>query len=487
MPMIPCDPSCCNVTSLLCDPATGGRVYVVINLNENTTSYINENATPWTGDPATLVDCHPDIVVTSDGTTTGVSQSGEFMSIIDITLLGNSPGNLLAIDSNGGLFVDCAALAACVPTITTDGDSTGVTTSGGVTDIVVTSGDADNDLTIGTDGGTYFNLCDALSMLAVTNDVPNDGVTGEMVVGIDENGDCVLFDPPEGCCVVSTTMCDPATGEAIIVAIDLSAGTSTYWMDNGSAWTGDANTLVDCSSYVDCSGAAVAPGSAILTVSDVTNGGYGLYMPFVPDPADPTGCSPAPRTSCLDVPAFTVNYSNIEYTSAGGSSNWIPQHEEEVFISNPTTANNFNPPNFTIPAGSAPGIYTVPGSEFCHRIENTQPCRKITCLTFQGYGYWQANVLSSDWFVQQYGTLTNNVNGTLFPTSNCDETWTQIRNRTPQIYVFNMGYCYSRTTLDPGEYMEQCGGLEIRVLASGSTDLTFSYGTVGGNGFCFVH
>lgn len=294
MPMIPCAEL--DVSYVLCDPANSNAyVYVVSDLVEGGAAYYNGDGTVWAGDPATLVECQAVLVATTDGNVLGVTQSGDADHIVDITLLSTDPNNLVVTGTDGGVFLDCLTVEACLPelVVTTNGTALGVThdaTDDHIVDITVVSGDTGNDIVVGSDGGAFLNICDGLSALIVTNDVPNDGVTGEMIVGIDENGDCVLFDPPEGCCIVSTTLCDPASGEAVIVAIDISSGTSSYYIDNGTVWAGDPSTLVSCTGYVDCGGAAIAPGSRLITADDLITAGAGLSIAWV-DSGD--GCTPA--------------------------------------------------------------------------------------------------------------------------------------------------------------------------------------------------
>ncbi len=121
------------------------------------------------------------------------------------------------------------------------------------TDLVVTingspvgvaqSGDADHivDLTI-----PDTDVCAVVQSFPVTGDVPNDGVTGELLMGIDANGDCVLFDPPQGCCIATANLCAP-DGTPVIVAMDIGTGTATYWdATTALAWTGTPADLVDC-------------------------------------------------------------------------------------------------------------------------------------------------------------------------------------------------------------------------------------------------
>ena len=252
--MIPCNTGCCVVSDTLCDVATGGRVFVALDISEGTTTYYNENGTPWVGDPATgLQDCViiPDetpLVVTTEGNSTGVSQSGTVDHIVNITLLGTGAGQLLTLDPNGGLFLDCDAIAGCVtiPDITSDGDTLGVTVSGGTTDIVVTSTDPDNEITIGSDGGSYFNLCDAIKNVPQATDTAVPGVGIELFGVNVVTGECERYFPQEDCCFITAQMCDPANDETVLVAIDTSGGPSSYYTQTGAAWAGDPTTLEEC-------------------------------------------------------------------------------------------------------------------------------------------------------------------------------------------------------------------------------------------------
>lgn len=428
----------CCISSVLCDPVSGTPVIIGTDLESGVTQYFNNDGTAYTGDAAALVACAPDetvLLVTTNGTVLGVTQSG-------------------------------------------DADHT--------VDIVVVSADVGNDVTIGADGGAYLNVCDTVGLLPASGDTPNDaGAVGELLLGIDENGDCVLFDPPQGCCVISEKLCDPVTGAPVIVAIDLNGGPTQYFTGEGTAWAGTPADLVDCGGFVDCAGDTVAPGSKLLTVSDVIDSGHGLYFPFVPDPADPSGCRPAPRTSCLDVPAFTINDENKQYSSAAGQAGWVDDYFAQDIVSNPSGPNNFTPPAFTLAAGTAIGEYVIPGSLFCHEITNETDCRKQTCLVNQGFGYWQANVHSS-WMFAIYGTQENFVNGVSGGSFACDETWTQFKFEPSGNYSYNLGMCYSRNVLLPGDVVEHCTEIKIRVFWSGTEDVEFIFGTVGGNGFCWL-
>ncbi len=150
--------------------------------------------------------------VTTDGSGCGVNQTG---AAIDITLLSTDPDNLLTLGGDCGLFLDCAAIVPCL-----------------------LSTDPDNDLSLGSDDALYFNLCDNLTAIAPSGDAPNTGgATGETLIGLDANGDCVRFNPQPPCERVSWSMaeycddplclpCEPVFADAIITDIAICAGSA---------------------------------------------------------------------------------------------------------------------------------------------------------------------------------------------------------------------------------------------------------------------
>lgn len=190
--------SCC-ISSTLCDPATGAPVIVALDIGDGITTYVNSDGTPWPGDPATLVACIPEetaLVVTTDGNATGVGQSGNVDHIVDLVVTDPDAANLLTVGPGGGSFLDCAAIAACDTgpdlVVTTDGDATGVAQSGTndhTVNIIVTSTDTDNLISVGADGGSFLD-CDAIAACSTApefNKVGSDGT----VSAFDSAVDCV--------------------------------------------------------------------------------------------------------------------------------------------------------------------------------------------------------------------------------------------------------------------------------------------------------
>ena len=100
------------------------------------------------------------LVVTTDGSTAGVAQSGVNGHTLDITILGDVVGNLLSVSPNGGVGITCADIAGC---FTSNDSSVVITTNAdGTTNFAVTGGaqaksTVTQDLTTGevthSDGG----------------------------------------------------------------------------------------------------------------------------------------------------------------------------------------------------------------------------------------------------------------------------------------------------------------------------------------------
>lgn len=137
-----------------------------------TFTYVNEAGVSVVVDMS-LFDLSPDVVVTTDGTGTGVSQSGILNHTIDITVLSADALNALTTGTDGGVF----SAAETVSVVTTDGTATGVTQSGTsdhVVDIALLSTDALNALTTGTDGGVFGS---AETTSVVTTDGTATGVS----------------------------------------------------------------------------------------------------------------------------------------------------------------------------------------------------------------------------------------------------------------------------------------------------------------------
>lgn len=140
-------------------------------------------------DVAACVPAEAVLVINTDGTPNGVAQSGQADHIVDITILGDVAGNLLSTSPNGGVGVTCEDILACITpetplVVTTNGTATGVAQSGTndhVVDITVTSTDATNIASVGPDGGTLVtcedvNACVVETDLVVTTDGTTTGV-----------------------------------------------------------------------------------------------------------------------------------------------------------------------------------------------------------------------------------------------------------------------------------------------------------------------
>ena len=243
----------------------------------------------------------PEIVVLTNGDSDGVVQTGAFGQNIDILLLSGDVDNSLSIGSDGALFFNCDD---CIPdlVVTTDSTTLGVTLSGTadhVLDIVLLSLDADNDLATGADGGLFFNLCDNLTGLAATADSPNtNGAAGETLIGIDENGDCVRFNPQAPCERVSWSMaeycddplclpCEPVFATAIITDIAICAGSIA-----------DGDQAFD----ITVNGATVA--TATLPAGDTSLAVNGLSLALAAGDmlaAVPVSAVPAAPSACITV------------------------------------------------------------------------------------------------------------------------------------------------------------------------------------------
>lgn len=129
-------------------------------------------STGWTAnlECADIDGCLPDLVVTTDGNTTGVTQSGAHDHTANIVLLSTDADQILRTGTDGGLLLDCATAAACVtiptiptPDITTDGNTLGVNVNPADPydiDINVTSANAGQIASTGTDGGTLITCAD---------------------------------------------------------------------------------------------------------------------------------------------------------------------------------------------------------------------------------------------------------------------------------------------------------------------------------------
>ena len=145
--------------------------------NPATGDVLTWNGTDWTCEPLPPESI---LVVTTDGDTVGVAQSGTNDHTVDIIVTDPDSGNLLTVGPNGGSFLDCAAIDGCLPQLilTTDGNPVGVTPNPADPwdiDITLWSTDPGNILQIGSDGGLYWD-CDALNTCPVSSLVDvNDG------------------------------------------------------------------------------------------------------------------------------------------------------------------------------------------------------------------------------------------------------------------------------------------------------------------------
>ena len=112
-------------------------------------------ATISTGVDGLRVDETP-LQVTTNGNTTGVALSGTNNHVLDITLLSADPGQIASLGSDGGIYIDCAAIEACI--------SADIFLSGSTFD------DATNILTLTlNDGNSYpVNLTDLMDVYSTT-------------------------------------------------------------------------------------------------------------------------------------------------------------------------------------------------------------------------------------------------------------------------------------------------------------------------------
>ncbi len=220
--------SSCNVTTNLCAP-DGQTVIVDIDLSTNTKTYTLPTGVAWTGNPQSLTHCTNDecnctIVSQNTGNLiTSGSDDGAYLNCAAVAgcvpptvVVSNNAGNLITLGTDGAAYLNCAAIEVCVSTpnipdlvVTTNGTPTGVSQSGTsdhIVNILLLSGAAGNDLTIGSDGGLFYDTCDTLKNLPNSGVVP---VVGERFIGINANGDCVRFPVIDTCTAIQNF---PASG-----------------------------------------------------------------------------------------------------------------------------------------------------------------------------------------------------------------------------------------------------------------------------------
>ena len=194
--------------------------------------------------PAVVL-CETPLVVTTDGNVTGVAQSGTNDHIVDITLLGDVAGNILSTSPNGGLGVTCDDIVDCETPLllTTDGNATGVTLSGTnehTVNIVVTSTDADQIGSIGTDGGTLVTCEDVLGCVNIegAGDITVTGTGTDadpFVVSYTDVDAPVVVTGGDNTTVTGTgTAADPYVIDTCCASVISSDGTATVTPGAGS-------------------------------------------------------------------------------------------------------------------------------------------------------------------------------------------------------------------------------------------------------------
>ena len=217
--------------------------------------------------------------ITTDGTAAGVA--GDYAAGWDITLLGAEPGQLLRTDANGGLFLDCAAIADCIPPetltsltgINAAGEIVYVDENGNSNPITVWSQDSTSILTQGSDGGVFLDCAAVIGCFAgITTDGDSTGISG-----------------------------DYANGWDITI---LGAGT-------GQLLTSDTNggIFLDCAAVLGCFGGIDSADNSVVVTGDATNG----FDLSVTHPTPPS----VPFQTCADVLACMP-----EITGPGVTGNW---------------------------------------------------------------------------------------------------------------------------------------------------------------------
>ena len=170
--------------------------------------------------------CLPDLLIRTDGTALGVAQSGDHDHTANIVVTSTDAGQIATIGDDGGTFIDCAAVVACIGTITgtgllankitgdpaagwianlecadidgclpdvvftTDGNATGVTQSGPhdhVVNAVLRSTDADQILTTGADGGLFLSCATVASCITIPDAPVLSVVTDGTATGVTVN------------------------------------------------------------------------------------------------------------------------------------------------------------------------------------------------------------------------------------------------------------------------------------------------------------
>lgn len=251
------------------------EVTTLTDNGDGTVTYINENnlaVTITVNTVTTLVD-------NTDGTFTYTSEDGT-VTTIDLccevaTLVDNGNGTFTYTDEAGvATTVDlCCDEATFVQNADgsytyTHADGTTVVNipapSTGATSTITDNADGTFTHTDGAGTSTTIALCDLIDALTVSGDIPNAGTAvGETVLGIDENGDCVLFDPP-GCPCPAEEL-TIAESQARMGACDLVIG-QHYLITDYAVGTVGASTILT-HGVSDC---ALSHDVHVLTPHDTT-------------------------------------------------------------------------------------------------------------------------------------------------------------------------------------------------------------------------
>ena len=160
-----------------------------IVLSSNNSVSVTYNATTNSYDLS--VPPSPALVVTTDGSGLGVSQSGDLDHVVNIVLLSTDANNILTTGTDGGLQLTCETVSGCITLTSSDSTVRVVETTPGNWDVTTTHTiDTDTKLVGSFDSSTgevCFDLVNAVTSVVITPSVfcfsvPQTGhsvVTGE--------------------------------------------------------------------------------------------------------------------------------------------------------------------------------------------------------------------------------------------------------------------------------------------------------------------